>query len=224
MTELKTANSTKHNYNKNFKRYLKTKSTRSVKAILRTQRLDAAFFWLDFYPLVRDMWLRKNKEFTATEFDILLQLHANQPFTILDINTCTITKRDIHNDDWHLKTKFSTKSARRFIVKCKELKIFKIRANKGRYNRNIYEFTVSANNTFRRLYEYMLCTIKIPTTDKDVVDPIIKKSNTHYKKMIKQNALADAFNCELERDIKTTNLEFSIKLKRNRVDNDFFRT
>jgi hypothetical protein len=216
--DLVTANSNKHNYSKRFKRYLKTRSTRSVRAILRTQRLDAAFFWMEFYPLVRDMWLRQNPQFTFREFEVLLQLHANQPFTIDDIYASTTMKRDVLQDDWDKKTSPGVRMAKDFIKRCVVFKLIRIRLNRGRYNKIMYELTPNAATDFRRIYEYMLCITKIPTTDTSIVDPIMKRSTAHYKKMIKQNTLKDAFDCELEREIKTTNQDFSIKLRRARIE------
>jgi hypothetical protein len=213
MEEVVTPNDGRHNYSKRFKRYLRTTSTKSIRAILRRSRLDAGFFFLSFYPLVRDLWLRQHMQFNNKEFEVLIQLHERQQFTIDDVYDCTVTKKDIINDDWDKKTSLGERMAIDFIRRCIVSKMIRIWKKGGRYNKTIYEFTPNTANEFRRLYDQMLCLTKISTTDKTVVDPVVKKSKAHYKKMIKQNLFKDAFDCELERDLNTSDKEFSVKLK-----------
>jgi len=217
MEEIKTANSPRHNYSKSFKRYLKTRSTRSLLAIHRTKRLDAAFFWLEFYPLVRDIFLTKHQQFTEKEFEVMLQLHANQPFSIDDIYKCT-AKGKQWGDDWTKKTSLGLRAAKGFLIKALSRKHFVLFKNNGRYNKKLYEFSPEMRTEFLRLYENMLCLSKIRTADPSFVPPIIKKSTVHYQKMLKQNFYKDCFDADIKTEVQTTNRDFALKLQIARAE------
>jgi hypothetical protein len=212
--EIKTNNDSKHNYSKNFKKYLKTNSTRTLEAIYRTKRLDAGFFWMEFYPLVRDIFFAKHNDVLyERDFELLWQLHANQPFTIDDIMWNIIPKR-INDEKWHEKTSYGIRATKDFIQRCLFHKIIELKKKNGRYNKKQYELTYEMKSEFRRMYEQMLCISKIRLAD---TPEKIRKSKPHYKKILKQNTYKDAFDSELNREIETSDGEFAIKIQQARA-------
>jgi len=217
MEHVITANNNKHNYSKSFKKYLKTRSTRTLEAIYRTKRLDAGFFFLEFFPLVKDIFLTRHEYLNLNDFDVLLQLHANQPFTIDDVYACTLT-HDHTKDDWDNKTSLGLRRQKKFMKKCFDHNLLRVFKNHSPHNPTLYEFTPYANNEFMRMYEQMLCLSKIRINDPNHVNKKIKKSRAHYKKILKQNKYYDKFKQEFDREIKTTNREFSIKLGEARAE------
>ena len=205
-----TANSPKHNYSHPFKRYLKTRSTRSVEAIMRTKRLDAGFFWMEFSPLVRDIFLAKHPDISEKELDVLFQLHANQPFTVSDINFSTLKPKSFF--DFTRKTSLGERTVIKFLKKFIDMGVFRVFKMNGRYNKKLYEFTPDWNNEFKRMYEQMLCITKIRYNETRFVPSQVRKSKAHFKKILKQNAYKDKFDQELKREVQTSNKEFAVKL------------
>lgn len=211
MEYLKTANDWTHNYTKkSFKRYLKTRSTRSLAAILRTKRLDAGFFWLEFYPLVRDIFMAQHPEYTEKDFEILLQLHANQPFSVTDIEICTLKPKD-YQGDWSKRTNPGIRTIRHFLSKHLKNGTFRIFKNHGAHSKTLYEFSPALNADMRRIYEHMLCLSKI--RHQDELPSVVRTSKAHMRKIFKQNSYKDNFDNELDREIKTSNDQFSAKLR-----------
>ncbi len=217
MFDIKTANDNTRNYSKSFKRYLKTRSTRDLTAIFRTKRLDAGFFWLEFFPLVRDIFLTRHRQLTEKDFEVMLQLHANQPFTVDDVYDSTVKGKG-WGEDWSKKTSYGIRATKGFLAKMENFGYVRVFKMNGRYNKKMYEFTPKTNTEFRRFYEHILCISKIRFNEKEHVPPEMKKSRAHYKKMIKQNFYRDCFSKELKRDIKTTNREITLKLKNARIN------
>lgn len=217
MFEIVTANDNKHNYSRSFKRYLKTRATRSLQAIFRTKRLDVGFFWMEFYPLIRDIFMVRHPYLTIKDFEALLQLHANQPFSIEDIYSCTLT-HDFAKDDWDNKTSFGFRTQKKFLHKCFKHGLFQVFRNQSPYNKKLYEFSPYARTEFKRVYENILCLSKIRYEDPLFVPPKIKKSTAHYKKILKQNAYCDKFKQEASREFRTTDRQFAAKLSEVRAE------
>lgn len=214
--EIKTANTPTHNYSKSFKRYLKSRSTRSLEAILQTKRLDAGFFWMDFYPLVRDLFMARHKEYSEKEYEVLLQIHASQPFTIDDIYS-SLTRKTSWNDNWLVRTTLGFRAAKSFMQKSIDNGGFVLFKKNGRYNKKMYTFSTELNNEFRRMYEHMLCLSKIRLDDPNHVPPQVRKSKPHVKKILKQNKYKDAFEADLDKKLKTSDQEFSLTLQQVRA-------
>lgn len=212
MKSIETANDHTHRYSKKFDRYLKVKSTRSLEAIVRTKRLDAGFFWMEFMPLVRDIFLAEHPEFNEKQLDVLLQLHANQPFCQEDIYKCTAAKigSGIHLDK---KTTLGRRAAKDLMDKCIEHGYFKLFKQNGRYNKKLYYFSYKLGGDIKRMYEQMLCLSQIEI---ESVPKEIRNSIVHYRKMVKQNSYKKKFEEEKNREIFTSDRDFSIKLKQAR--------
>ena len=217
MEDIKTANGSTYNYSKTFKRYLKSRSTRSLRAIHRTKRLDAGFFWLEFYPLVRDIFLTKHQQFTEKDFEVMMQLHANQPFSIDDIYDSTV-KGKPWAEDWTKKTSLGIRAAKGFLAKTLATGAIRVFKKNGRYNKKLYEFSPEMSSEFRRMYEYILCISKIRIYDTDFVPSSIRQSRSHLKKMLKQNAYKEKFETDLKSEIQTNNKEFAFKLHQVRIE------
>lgn len=212
--KIKTANDHTHNYSKKFDRYLKTKSTRSLDAITRTKRLDLGFFWMEFYPLVRDIFLAKHPYFTERHLDVILQLHASQPFCMEDTYKCLAPK--IHNG---LRLSGPSRLGKRSVKKLFELffkhKFIKVFKNNGRYNKKLYIFTPDMNNEIRKMYDNMLCLTKINSSE---VPKELRDKQEYIRKIAKQNVFKERLTQEGEREIETSDRSFSIRLKDARID------
>lgn len=211
METVKTANDWTHNYTKkSFKRYLKTRSTRSLASILRTKRLDAGFFWLEFFPLVRDIFMAQHPEYSEKDFEILIQLHANQPFSVTDVEICTLKPKN-YQGDWSNRTNPGARTVRHFLRKHLQNGDFRVFKNHNPYNKKLYEFSPGLNADIRRIYEQMLCLSKI--RHQNDLPSVVRKSKAHMRKIFKQNSYKDKFEQELDREIKTSNDAFSAKLR-----------
>ena len=217
MYEVITANDNRHNYSKSFKKYLRTRSRRSLEAIFRTKRLDVGFFWLEFFPLVKDIFLTRHEFLTLNDFDVIIQLHANQPFTVDDVYAATLT-HDHRKDDWDNKTSLGLRRNRKFMKKLFAHELVRVFKKHGAHNKTLYEFTPYLNKELKRLYEQMLCLSKIRHEDPRYLNNKIKKSKAHYKKILKQNAYYDKFKQELEREFKTEDRHFAVKLREVRAE------
>ena len=214
MSDIKTANTPKHNYGRNIKKYIKTQSTKSLRAILRQKRLDAGFFFLEFYPLVRDIFIERHKFLTEQDFEILLQLHANQPFSVDDIDACLIRKSSYkHPVDWGKRASMGYRARVRYMKMCDANGVIRVFKMNGRANKKLYEFTPKFNSEFREIYENMLCLTKVRSADRTKVPEPLRKSIVHYKKMNKQNIYKDGLDADAEIEIKTSDNEFGIKLR-----------
>jgi len=170
---------------------------------------------MEFWPLVRDIFLASHPELNEKKLDVLLQLHANQPFCVEDLHKCTASK--ISNGiKFESKTVMGRRAARDLMKQCIDHGYIKLFKQNGRYNKKLYYFSHRLGNDIRRMYEQMLCLqkIEIESTPKK-----IKNSEVHYKKMIKQNAYKRKFDHESGREIFTSDREFSIKLKQARKVN-----
>lgn len=217
MADVKTANTPNHNLGRNIKKYIKTKSTRSLRSILRQKRLDAGFFFLEFYPLERDLFLERHKFLTESDFEILLQLHANQPFSKDDVSACLWRKPSHkHPIDWSVKTAMGTRARTSFLELCKANDVVRVFKMNGRANKKLYEFTPKYNSEFRKIYEHILCLSKIRSADRTETPEAINYSIPHRKKMNKQNIYKDGLDAEPDMEIKTSDNEFSIKLSEAR--------
>ena len=96
---------------------------------------------------------------------------------------------------------------------------FRIFRTHGRYGKKLYEFTPELNGEFRGLYEKMLCLTKMRHQEAKYLPSKMRSSKTHMKKILKQNSYKDKFDQELEREIKTTDGSFAVKLQEVRADN-----
>lgn len=213
---MKTANTPKHNYSKAFKRYIKSKSTRSIEAIHQTKRLDAGFFWLDFYPLVRDIFMAKYKQYNEKEYEALLQLHASQPFSVDDVYSCIVRKTS-WDDDWSIKTFLGVRTTKSFMDRAIQQNHMVLFKNNGRYNKKLYTLSTEMNNELRRMYEQMLCLSKIRLDNPNHVPPIMKQSKVHVRKILKQNNYKEAFDADLDRKLQTSNDQFGLTLRKIRA-------
>lgn len=211
--EIKTANDWTHTYTKkSFKRYLKDRSTRSLRAIFQTKRLDAGFFWLEFWPLVRDIFLAKHPEFTDRDLDILLQLHANQPFSKDDLFKMTIKPKD-YKGDWSLKTHLGIRTGKTFLNKCLSKELFVVWKNHTQNNQTLYVFNTIFNSEFRSMYDEILCLTKIRNKEAKALPSIVRKSKTHMRKILKQNSYKEKFEKELDRTIYSSDKKIKMKLR-----------
>jgi hypothetical protein len=217
---VKTANTRRHYYSKSFDKYLIARSSRNLRAILRAKRLEVGYFFLEFYPLVRDLFLMSHRMIDEREFEVLMQLHANQPFSIDDIRGATIKKKDFYGDvvDWSKKTSLGHRAAKDFLGRCKAHGIFKVFKENGRYNKKLWVLSEQWQNDFRRLYDNMLCLSDIRMDNHAVVHPEVRKSIPHRKKIMKQNNYRAKLPNEFERELKTTNGEFAILLGQARSE------
>lgn len=217
MKKIKTANSKNHNYKKNFNKYLRTTSTRSIRAIMRTKRLDAGFFPLEFYPALRDLFLDTHRIISEKDFEILLQLFSNQPFSVEDVYDCTMRKRKYDNIDWESRFNLGRRAGKEFLDRLSSQKIITLYKKHGRYNKDLYNFSTKYNSDLRAFYENMYCVRKVRMTSNEEFPTAAKKSIPHYKKMLKQNNYKDAFDNDFDTELKTDDNSFRLKLHEARA-------
>ena len=166
---------------------------------------------------MRDIFLTAHPDITEREFEVLLQLHANQPFSIDDVHYATAKKKD-WNDDYTNKTGLGIRLVKKFMRKMLRRGSFTIFKKNGPHNKKLYLLSSTLNTELRRMYEYMLCLSKIRINDPSYTPQVLKNSPVHYRKMLKQNRYKDAFDAELKRKIETTDGEFNLTLQQVRAE------
>jgi hypothetical protein len=196
MGTIKTANTSRHNFDKNFNRYVRNKSKRSLNAILRTKRLDAGFFFLEFYPMLRDFFIDTHNV-NERDFEIILQLHANQPFSIDDVYECTTRPYQLlRNIPWASKFKLNMgrRAAMGLLSDLGARGIIETFKNHGRCGKKLYVISPNWSSDIRSFYENLLCLRKVRTIDNKEFPTDAKKSPSHYRKALRQNIYKDAFD------------------------------
>lgn len=210
MKKIKTANSQKHNFTKNVNRYASTHSKRTKRSVYRTRRFDAGFFFLDFFFLCKDVLLEMNKFLTSSDLEVIMQLHANQPFSRADISDCIISKNSYEGEvDWSKRTSYGYRAVRKFVEVMKKEGVIKEFRKNGRHNSQLFVLTNTWESKMLSMYENMLCITKMPPEDNRYFPNAMRKSRAHLKKVLKQNFLKEGFDAEIESPDKFSNKEFS---------------
>lgn len=207
---MKTANTKKHNYTRAINRYSATHSKRTKRAVLRTKRFDAGFFFLDFFFLCRDIILESNEFMTEYDLEVVTQLHANQPFSKDDVMDCIVSKRSYNRPiKWAKKTSYGVRATNKFMdIMIRHGVIYEFKTH-GRNNKKLFVLTNRWEGIMKTMYENMLCITKIQPEDNRSFPYAMRKSKSHLKKALKQNFLKDGFDKEIENPSRFSNKEFS---------------
>lgn len=191
-----------------FRARVSIRSTQNLKAMRQTRFIELGFFWLDFFPLVRDIFIFKYEGLDVKDFEILMQLHSIQPFSHKDVDFLIRTHDPVRvrppkfvysMGHMHRRT-FNPKM--NFYIELGILEKYKLTMNEGSGRKfNAYVFTKQANEDMKALYKQMVCSQKI---DIGTVPEKVAEEKRHFRKILRQNAMCDAFKEEEDRLMETT--------------------
>lgn len=189
---------------KAFGQRISTSFYNSLRAMRQTKFLDLGFFWLDFLPLARDIFLYNHPGLCTIDFDTIMQLHASQPFTAYDItqliHTENIVSRRVTYRSVASRAGTSKQTFQKKISKYEKLGIIETHVMiKSGGRKKLYVLTKSANSEVQRIYKYMLCVMKLKIQD---LPPQIRKNKTHIRKVLKQNLYYSAFKEEEDIELR----------------------
>lgn len=186
---------------------IKRSKQRSVKAINRTKLLDIGFFWMEFYPISRALFLDKYRFITGAQFEMIMQLHAIQPFGLFDFKEM-LTYSSLRHPNSHRSGIPNTygigpASFKLLFKKLRTHKVIEVVDNNSGWGKREYSdktdtkhklfcFTKEFDQDITDIYLYMLCLKAIPTN----VSEDLKSIKSIYRKILKQRKYCKAMIAE----------------------------